>query len=480
MAGSFSSLFAGVTEKLDQHIGWHRMPLPLGMLTLIGLRDRLRAKNLYDTGRGPHEDPEPADDRYLTARTIDGTFNDLGDPLMGSYGSRFGRNVPLRYTAGEPADAILDPNPRVISRELLTRDEFQPATTLNLLAGAWIQFEVHDWFSHGKGEPKKPWKVPLEDDDPWPDHPMTIQQTRPDPTSDPDGPTTYITDDTHWWDGSQIYGGDAKFADALRTHVQGKLQDRRVWSPAGRAREVHRPDGRRRELLARPRAAPHAVHARAQRGLRQPARAVSGARRPGSVRQGPSRHLGADGEDPHRRLDAGGHRAPDDGARAARELVGPRGRAARQAPRQADLERRAARDPRLGHQPPRRPVLVDRGVRGRLPDAPADPGRFQPALDRGRSRAAERDAARHRRASGSRADDRALDDRPLLLLRDDAPRGDHAPQLPEVPPALRPARRVAGRPRHDRHPALARARGAALQPVPAALPPRSPSRASRR
>jgi hypothetical protein len=57
MAGSFSSLFADVTEKLDKHIGWHRMPLPLGMLTLIGLRDRLRAKNLYDTGRGPHDVP---------------------------------------------------------------------------------------------------------------------------------------------------------------------------------------------------------------------------------------------------------------------------------------------------------------------------------------------------------------------------------------------------------------------------------------
>ena len=57
MAGSFSSLFAGFTEKLDQKIGWYRMPLPLGMLTLIGLRDRLRAQNLYDTGRGPHEEP---------------------------------------------------------------------------------------------------------------------------------------------------------------------------------------------------------------------------------------------------------------------------------------------------------------------------------------------------------------------------------------------------------------------------------------
>ena len=31
-----------------------------------------------------------------------------------------------------------------------------PATTLNLLAGAWIQFEVHDWFSHGRQRTREP------------------------------------------------------------------------------------------------------------------------------------------------------------------------------------------------------------------------------------------------------------------------------------------------------------------------------------
>ncbi len=71
---------------------------------------------------------------------------------MGALGSRFGRNVPLRWTYAEPTDSLLEPNPRLVSRRLLTREQFQPATTLNLLAGAWIQFEVHDWFSHGKGE----------------------------------------------------------------------------------------------------------------------------------------------------------------------------------------------------------------------------------------------------------------------------------------------------------------------------------------
>ena len=32
---------------------------------------------------------------------IDGTFNDLDDPVMGSTGSRFGRNFPLEHTFPE-------------------------------------------------------------------------------------------------------------------------------------------------------------------------------------------------------------------------------------------------------------------------------------------------------------------------------------------------------------------------------------------
>ena len=105
---------------------------------------------------------------------------------MGSLGSRFGRNVPLEHTVREKDP--LEPNPRLVSRELLTRKEFIPATTLNLLAGAWIQFEVHDWFSHGKNETENPWLVPLADDDPWPEHPMRIQRTRARPERRPRRP----------------------------------------------------------------------------------------------------------------------------------------------------------------------------------------------------------------------------------------------------------------------------------------------------
>jgi hypothetical protein len=107
-------------EKLDRKVGWDKLPLPIAMLVLIGLRNILREKNLYDTGRGPLDRPTIDDHpRYMTARTLDGTFNNLEDPLMGSLGSRFGRNVPLEYTVKEKDP--LEPNPRTVSRELLTR-----------------------------------------------------------------------------------------------------------------------------------------------------------------------------------------------------------------------------------------------------------------------------------------------------------------------------------------------------------------------
>jgi hypothetical protein len=223
MASFSSKLLAGAAQSLDERFGWHRLPRPLGILTLIGLRTRLRERNLYDTGLPGAPLPEG---RATSARTLDGTFNDLQQPLMGSIGSRFGRNIPLEASWPEPEPDILDPNPRVVSRELLTRTELIPATIVNVLAAAWLQFEVHDWFSHGKDEPEDPWEIELADDDPWEDRPMRISRTRRDPSHSPESGTapTFVTADSHWWDGSQIYGSDAQFAEALRAGEDGKLR----------------------------------------------------------------------------------------------------------------------------------------------------------------------------------------------------------------------------------------------------------------
>jgi len=216
---------------VDQKVGWDKLPTPLSLPVLIALRRLYRWTNLYDTSGLPTVGvpplPPPNGQRHLTARTADGTYNDLNDPRMGSVGTRFGRNVPLRYAYPEPEKEVMEPNPRTVSRELLTRDRFEPATIINILAAAWLQFMIKDWFSHGHGDISRPWKVEIGDDDPWPQKPMLIPRTVEDPTRPPgdtSGPPTYLNTETHWWDGSQLYGNNAEMQKILRTGVDGKLR----------------------------------------------------------------------------------------------------------------------------------------------------------------------------------------------------------------------------------------------------------------
>jgi hypothetical protein len=198
----------------------------------MGFRDELRQHNLHDTSQLPTKEglPKPVpspDGRHLVARTIDGSFNDLDHPEMGMVGTRFGRNVPLKETYPDEKN-LLKPNPRTISRALMTRDEFKPAETLNLLAAAWIQFQNHEWFFHGDGQPNNKIEIPLEEGDPWPaEHrPLAINKTLEDPTrpeGDKSSPPTFLSHATHWWDASQIYGNTQETIDKLRSHVDGKM-----------------------------------------------------------------------------------------------------------------------------------------------------------------------------------------------------------------------------------------------------------------
>ncbi|MBB3753734.1 hypothetical protein FHT44_006256 [Mycolicibacterium sp. BK634] len=232
MTYTLTRMLSWVAEQVDRRIGWSKLPTALGIPVLVGLRARLRANNLTDSGRGcgcgcgcgeqlAGNDDEIANHR--TARTLSGAYNNLDDPLMGAVGCRFGRNVPLTHAYREDPDQLLRPSPRLISRALLTRSEFQPATTLNLLAAAWIQFEVHDWLSHDTSASNS-WTIPLEPGDSWPQDPMRIKRTAPDPNVSGWGPPTYVTQDSHWWDGSQIYGTEPVFAKALRTQSGGRLR----------------------------------------------------------------------------------------------------------------------------------------------------------------------------------------------------------------------------------------------------------------
>ncbi len=113
---------------------------------------------------------------------LTGICNDLLNPLMGSSGMPFNRNMQFEATFprlglteltrnrhGDRLD-LLSPDPQLISRKLFTREQtpgngcndgmgaadFSPdancdylkAPFFNVLAAFWIQFMTHDWFSH--------------------------------------------------------------------------------------------------------------------------------------------------------------------------------------------------------------------------------------------------------------------------------------------------------------------------------------------
>jgi len=204
---------------------WFELPRPVAAGRLVEIRNVLRDKNLYDTEDPPH----PASTSVVppeakATRTSDGTYNDLKCPMMGSTGARFGRNVPLSDAFPDTVN-LMTPNPRVVSQELFTRTEFQPATILNVLAAAWIQFQTHDWFVHRKGSAADVHEIPLEASDPWPEHPMRLPRTPVDPQKrpDPTRPPAYSNDNSHWWDGSQVYGSTPAVQATLRTGSGGKV-----------------------------------------------------------------------------------------------------------------------------------------------------------------------------------------------------------------------------------------------------------------
>lgn len=239
----FWRVYDRLAQLVDHRVGWDKLPAPLGLAVLVGVRNVLRRSNLYDTSREPAVETPPVaapDPRHRTARTPDGTYNDLDAPEMGMAGLRFGRNVPIERTWPEPAPQVLEPNPRTVSHRLLTREPFQPATSVNALVAAWLQWQIRDWFSHGKSPADDPWEIDVEDDDWRGDRPMTIMRTRPDPTRPPDAtdrPPTFANTESHWWDASQIYGRTQELQDEVRSGADGKLvvEDGRLPMPKAAA-----------------------------------------------------------------------------------------------------------------------------------------------------------------------------------------------------------------------------------------------------
>jgi hypothetical protein len=196
----------------------------------------------------------------VRARTLTGICNDLDNPLMGSTGQLFARNVQFEATFPDLGKdelarnrhggriGLLTPDPQLISRALLRRPQAEPALcqdghglpgdpveascdyrkapVFNVLAAFWIQFMTHDWFSH-LDETGNPEPMPVGCDTRAAvalgcrpgdrvDRAAVAQAGDP-PTFVHDGKThltrayrTTRNTVTAWWDASQIYGYDER------------------------------------------------------------------------------------------------------------------------------------------------------------------------------------------------------------------------------------------------------------------------------
>jgi hypothetical protein len=218
---------------------WYEYPsLVLQIKELSHLRGDLREKNLFEAPNvRPKDDLGEPSEEAKAGRTPDGTFNDLSDPWMGAAGTGFGRNAPLNKTITR-TKKLLDPDPRVISRKLMARDSFKPAGIINAIAAAWIQFENHNWFFHGHGEPDKVIDIPLRAGDDFPVNPMKIRRTIPmngQEIIDGEPAPPFANTEAHWWDGSQIYGTGKDKQSEMRTFKDGKIkvqEDGRLYGSA--------------------------------------------------------------------------------------------------------------------------------------------------------------------------------------------------------------------------------------------------------
>jgi Animal haem peroxidase/Catalase len=225
-----------VFSAVNRIVEWHRLPPRLSLLNLATFREVLRRRNLLDTEVHETETsarpaPPPPAERDRVWRSADGRANDLSEPGMGAVGATFGRNLRPRLRP----ELFDEPNPIVVSEQLLVRRTFQPARSLNLLAAAWIQFQVHDWVHHERHPsgvddvtvPLPPGMAGWVNRRGGPLEPvMRISGNVPADPDPPDGLGPRFNNQvSHWWDASEVYGSDADSAGRLRAGAKLRLTE---------------------------------------------------------------------------------------------------------------------------------------------------------------------------------------------------------------------------------------------------------------
>lgn len=237
LMNGLTSLYGNIAGYKDKYwTNWYRKKMFTGVLTLAYMRNQLNKLNLFNTytinqkinNNLKYYPPTEFEKRF---RTINGTYNNFENIMEGAAGTRFQRNVNAQSSNKTNTDDLLNPNPRTISQLLLTRKgEMIKAPFVNMLAAAWIQFQNHDWISHGEPSTNEVIEIPVGIEDEifkkFHQRSILVGKTQHDITRDESEQYqyTFINEVTHWWDGSQIYGSDIDTSQKLRTFQNGKLK----------------------------------------------------------------------------------------------------------------------------------------------------------------------------------------------------------------------------------------------------------------
>lgn len=181
----------------------------------------------------PQPDPLPGEGTEVQPgefRSIDGTGNNLLDPLLGSAGSEFRRLVDPDYADGFSEPSGEDrPSAREISNILAAQEESVPSERgLSDIVWQWGQFLDHDLDLTLEGEDESfNIAVPTGDPlfDPFATGVQEIHLTRSAAAerTGVDAPRQQVNGITAFIDGSMVYGSDEETAEALRSFEGGRL-----------------------------------------------------------------------------------------------------------------------------------------------------------------------------------------------------------------------------------------------------------------
>jgi hypothetical protein len=210
---------------------WDKQSDLVGKLMLADIRHDLNADKLqstYDPGvlvgfQQPGQKRPEWTERFRTATGAWTTDN----PMEGAAGTEFQRTgAPANVRVNRALDPSL-PNPREVSRVFLhPKGERKTVPFLNPTTIWMLQANVHDWINHPPSMSDGAFKIPLAQDDParskYGVDAMFVPKTAANPLAQA-GKITHLSEVSHWWDASEIYGSDQGTQDRLRKGGDGKF-----------------------------------------------------------------------------------------------------------------------------------------------------------------------------------------------------------------------------------------------------------------